>query len=132
MSLIIASKLADQKPNELIRTSIIRANVLFHLGEELNMQSNELFMLGLFSLIDAMLDSSMENLVGQLPLTIHVKEALIGRTGKLFSFLQFIENYEICNWECLEEDIVELNIEAEKLIGFYFDAVKIADQLLAT
>jgi EAL and modified HD-GYP domain-containing signal transduction protein len=129
ISLIIASKLANQKPGELIRASLIRANVLFHLGEELDMQSNKLFMLGLFSLIDAMLDSSMENLVGQLPLPLDIREALVERTGKFFPFLYLIESYEKCKWECLEEETSKMNIEAEKLIEFYLEAVKLADRL---
>lgn len=129
ISLIIASKLANQKPGELIRASLIRANVLFHLGEELDMQSNKLFMLGLFSLIDAMLDSSMENLVGQLPLPLDIREALVERTGKLFPFLYLIESYEKCKWEYLEEETSKMNIEAEKLIEFYLEAVKLADRL---
>ncbi|MGB3211179.1 MAG: HDOD domain-containing protein [Desulforhopalus sp.] len=129
VSLVVASKLAEQKPSELIRTSIIRANVLFRIGEELNTQSTELFMLGLFSLIDAMLDNNMENLLKQLPVAPDIQEALVGRTGKLFPFLHLIESYEACNWECLEEEIAKINIGADKLIEFYIDAVKLADQM---
>ncbi len=129
VSLIVASKLSEQKPSELIRVSMIRANVLFRIGEELNLPSTELFILGMFSLIDAMLDNSMENLVGQLPLTPDVQEALVGRTGKLFPFLHLIESYETCNWDCLEDDVAKISIAADKLIDFYVDAVKQADQL---
>ncbi len=129
VSLIVAGKLAEQKPNELIRVSMIRANVLFHIGKELNISSNELFILGMFSLLDAMLDNSMENLVGQLPLTPNVQEALVGRTGELFPFLHLIESYETCKWECLEKEIAEINIAEDKLINFYVDAVNQADQL---
>jgi len=131
VSLIVASKLAEQKPDELIRTSIIRANLLSHIGGELNLPSNDLFMLGLFSLIDAMLDNSMENLVAQLPLVPDVQEALVRRTGKLFPFLHMIESYETCKWQCLEEDIGNINIKADKVLEFYLEAVKIADQLQA-
>ncbi len=129
ISLIIASKLAKQKPTELIRVSLIRANVLFRLGEELNMHSNELFMLGLFSLIDAMLDSSMEKLVAQLPLALDIREALVKRTGKLFPFLNLIESYEKAKWECFQEEIAKENIEAEKLVEFYVESIKISDHL---
>jgi EAL and modified HD-GYP domain-containing signal transduction protein len=131
VSLIVASKLAELKPNELIRTSMIRANVLFYIGEELKMQSNDLFMLGLFSLIDAMLDNNMENLVGQLPLVPDVKEALVERKGQLFPFLHLIESYETGQWECLEEEIGKINMAENKLIDFYLDAVKLADHLQA-
>lgn len=129
VSIIVASKIAENKPNELIRTSIIRANVLFNIGEEINENSAELFMLGLLSLLDAMLDNDMENLMTQLPLPADVQETLVSRTGKLFPFLHMIENYEMCNWDGLEEDIATTNIKADKLMEFYINAVKIADNL---
>lgn len=131
VSLIVASKLAKGKPSELIRTSLIRANVLSSIGKELEIQGSELFMLGLFSLVDAMLDNSMNNLVRQLPLSPAIKKALVEREGKLFPFLNLIESYERCKWESIENEIERLNIGPDRLTGFYLEAVKMADQLEA-
>jgi len=86
ISLIAASRLIDNKPDELLRVSAIRARVLEQIADELAIDSGELFLLGLFSLLDGMLDQSMERLVGQLPLTPQVSEALVHRKGKLATF----------------------------------------------
>ena len=127
VSLIATSKLAEQKPDELMRTSIIRARFLENIGKEKKMQGGDLFMLGLFSLLDAMLDNSMEYLVGQLPLSQEIKEALVLRTGPLYPFLSLVELYEACNWEQLTSLLTQLNIPEDKILDFYLDAVNMAD-----
>lgn len=127
VSLIAASKLAAHKPDELMKTSIIRARFLEQLGQELKKSSGEFFMLGLFSLIDAMLDNSMEYLIGQLPLTTDVCKALVDRTGPLFPYLRLVELYEIGEWREIEQALTAMHLTAEKIVQFYLDAVAMAD-----
>lgn len=125
--LIATSKLAAHKPEELMKTSIIRARFLEHLGQELKKSSGEFFMLGLFSLIDAMLDNSMEYLIGQLPLTADVCEALVDRSGPLFPYLRLVELYETGEWLEIEQALAAIDLTAENIVQFYLDAVAMAD-----
>jgi c-di-GMP-related signal transduction protein len=127
VSLIATSRLADNKPEELIRTSIIRARFLEHIGQEVKMAGSEFFMLGLFSLLDAMLDNSMEYLLSKLPLTDQVNDALIRRQGELFPFLRLAETYESGNWSDFESAQEKFGISGEKVIQFYVDALGWAD-----
>ncbi len=128
VSLIAASKLSENKPTELIRTSIIRARMLELMAEDLNKKnSGDYFMLGLFSLIDAMLDNEMDYLLEQLPLTDPVKAALGRREGEMLPFLQTIELYEAGDWGRFEEVLSDIGIEASRYPAFYFDAVGWAD-----
>lgn len=128
VSLIAASKLSESKPPELIRTSIIRARMLELMAEDLRKKnSSDFFMLGLFSLIDAMLDNSMTCLMEQLPLTTQVKDALCKREGTMFSFLQAIEVYEAGNWGEFEDILTTIAADPTKISGFYLDAIGWAD-----
>lgn len=127
ISLIATSRLVDNKPDELLRISAIRAKFLEQIAIDLDMDSGEFFMLGLFSLLDAMLDNSMEHLVGQLPLQAHVNEALVMKTGKLAPYLRLVEYYETCNWTALDKQLAELHIDPEKIQGYYLNAVRLAD-----
>jgi c-di-GMP-related signal transduction protein len=127
VSLIATSRLADDKPDELIRASIIRARFLEQIGKEVNMASSEFFMLGLFSLLDAMLDNSMEYLVGKLPLTNDMNDALVSRKGKLYPFLRLVETYESGNWSDFESGQEHSGISGEKIVQFYIDALGWAD-----
>lgn len=128
VSLIATSKLSETKPDELIRTSIIRARFLEQMADSLDRKNaSDYFMLGLFSCVDAMLDNSMEYLMEQLPLNSDVKDALVSRSGKMFPFLRSIECYELGDFSRFADIIQELDIEPEKITEFYLDAVSWAD-----
>ncbi|MBU1138935.1 MAG: HDOD domain-containing protein [Proteobacteria bacterium] len=128
VSLIAASKLSESKPTELIRISIIRARFLEQIAIDLREDnSGDFFMLGLFSLLDAMLDNSMEYLMAQLPLTDLVKNALTKRQGNMFLFLQAIEQYEVGDWSSFDQTANAIGLDQGKVAGFYLDAVGWAD-----
>ncbi len=128
VSLIAASKLSENKPTELIRTSIIRARMLELMAENLHKSnSSDYFMLGLFSLIDAMLDNEMDYLLNQLPLTESVKNALGERRGSMFPFLESIELYETGNWSDFENVLAGIGLDPARYPVFYMDSVGWAD-----
>jgi len=126
-SLIITSKLAKDKPDALVKMATVRARFLELVGNELNIDSSELFLLGLFSLIDAMLDRNMKEILKQLPLTEKVKVALVDRTGELFIFIRLIETYETGNWIAFRYAQKKSGVENQKLSDFYFEALAWAD-----
>lgn len=127
VSLIATSKLSENKPEELIRTSIVRARFLEQVGGELKRDGSELFLLGLFMSIDAMLDQSIENVIGKMPLSDKLKEALVGRKGELFAFVRLIESYEAGNWVAFRFAQKKLGLTDTMITGFYVDALAWAD-----
>lgn len=124
VSLIATSQLSENKPDELIRISCIRARFLELLGEELRRDQGVFFLLGLFSLLDAMLDASMESLMKQLPVSAEIIQALVHHDGPLFPYLQLIQVYEAGKWDDLDMAIKHLELEGIKIIDFYLDAVR--------
>src|SRR6185437_1030113 len=57
-------------------------------GEELGLASGaELFTLGLFSVIDALMDTPMQDVVESLPLADDMRDALVHRSGPLGALL---------------------------------------------
>ncbi|MEE4240845.1 MAG: EAL domain-containing protein [Desulfopila sp.] len=126
-SLVATSRLADDKPNELLRISIIRARFLERIGLELKANDSELFLLGLFSCIDAMLDRSLEEIFTQLPLSENITAPLVERKGELFIFLRLIETYESGNWVAYKYAQKKVGLEDEKIVGFYLEAISWAD-----
>jgi len=129
LSLISMSRLASDKPDELIRTSIIRARLCEQLGKVSPKQVDisELFTLGLFSLIDAILDNHMKNIMENLPLSEGIKSALIERKGLLAPYLELAKAYEAGLWEKVVNLAEELGISDEKIPEYYLDAVTWAD-----
>jgi EAL and modified HD-GYP domain-containing signal transduction protein len=85
----------DDKPPELTVTALIRARFCELAGEELGIaRPGELFTLGLFSVIDAMLDAPMADIVGSLPFAGDMREALVQRRGQLGRLLEYVAALE--------------------------------------
>lgn len=127
VSLVATSKLAAAKPNELVRMSIIRARFLELIGRESGQNASELFLLGLFSLIDAMLDKEMKSIVEEMSLSENLHLALVGRQGELYAFLRLVESYEVGNWVGFQYAQKRAGVENEKLVDFYLEAIEWAD-----
>jgi c-di-GMP-related signal transduction protein len=131
ISLILMAQLASDKPEELLRTSIIRARLCELMGNEEAVSTNdsELFTLGLFSLIDAILDEGMEKLMGELPLSQSIKKALVSGEGELSDYLSLIRAYEMGDWKIFSQTSSGLGIREEKFPEYYMDAVGWADSM---
>ena len=131
LSLIAMSKLSCEKPNELIRTSIIRARFSEVIGQSSgsHINSSELFTVGLFSLIDAILDDSMENLMGRLPLAETIKKALVHDEGELSDYLALAVCYEKGEWDNVSDLTRKISIDEERLPEHFIEALTWADAL---
>jgi c-di-GMP-related signal transduction protein len=131
ISLIAMAKLASNKPEELIRESIIRARLCELLGEHrLGIDESKLFTLGLFSLIDAILDDTMANIMEKLPFSGEFKIALIQGEGDLADYVNLISCYETGNWDEAAELVQKMGVDEKKLPEYYRDAVGWADSYM--
>ncbi|THB77051.1 MAG: HDOD domain-containing protein [Desulfobulbaceae bacterium] len=127
VSLIATSQLGEDKPNELVRLSIVRARFLEKVGAHTGRDSGEMFMMGLFSLIDAMLDNPMDYLVSQLPLTEQVTEALVHRGGELAFYLELVETFETGDWQRYEEIRDEIGLDEKLASEILLDAIEFTE-----
>jgi c-di-GMP-related signal transduction protein len=132
LSLITMTKLGKDKPDELIRGSIIRAKFCEFLGDKKSsgMDSSELFTLGLFSLIDAILDDTMESLMNKLPLSDDLKNALVRREGKLNNYLGLAESYEKGDWEGVSRFLNFIPVKDRELPQYFIKAINWADAIV--
>jgi EAL and modified HD-GYP domain-containing signal transduction protein len=131
LSLIAMASLASHKPDELVRASIVRARFCELVGDTgpPGADRAELFTLGLFSLIDAVMDDAMESLMERLPLSGKIKEALVHRKGPLAGHLELLEGYERGRWDEVSEVADRLGLERERLPGCFAESLAWADNL---
>ena len=131
ISLIVMAKLASDKPEELVRTSIIRARLCELLGKyaQTQIDGSELFTLGLFSLIDAIMDQKMETVMQKLPLAEPIKKALTSGEGRLADYLKVATSYEAGDWEGFARSTQRLGIEQERVPKLYLEALGWADSM---
>ena len=133
IALIATAHLAEQKPAELVRMSVIRARMCEVIVSRTKAGSNDAgFLLGLFSLIDIILNKSMEDIVMALPLQDEIKEALLGYKNPLFHIMQLIKAYESGSWYNTQKFANVVQIEEKALPGIYQDAVSWSENYEAT
>ena len=101
IALLALANLGDNKPVELIHLSLIRAKFCDLIGQAKSLSNNPPtgFLLGLFSLLDALLDQTMEGLVEKLPIGEDLKAALCGDENQLKQFLALIRAFENGYWK---------------------------------
>lgn len=68
----------DEKPRELIETALVRARFCELAGDG---NKDQLFTLGLFSVVDALMDAPMEDVLTSMPFPDEMRVALIERAG---------------------------------------------------
>jgi EAL and modified HD-GYP domain-containing signal transduction protein len=69
---------AEEKPRELIETALVRARFCELAGDG---NKDQLFTLGLFSVVDALMDAPMETVLTSMPFPDEMRDALISHTG---------------------------------------------------
>ena len=115
-SLIAISSMQSRSP-ELMINAMIRAKMCELLAKttgEAQGQLDRYFTVGLFSMLDAMLDQDLQFLLEQINLEGELKKALLDHSGRLGEVLNDVLYYEVADWE-------KLNVEKIKT-GTYRDA----------
>lgn len=121
ISLLFTAQFADEKPKELCIMSIARGKfceliVEYHILK--GVQSSA-FLVGLLSLIDALVDADIKDLMDKLPITDDIKEAIVNRKGDSASLLLLCEMFEKADWKKLEKHCASINIDLDKVGDLY-------------
>ncbi|MFA5902979.1 MAG: HDOD domain-containing protein [Desulfobacula sp.] len=127
--IIAVSDLGKDKPAELIRVSVIRARMCELCGTVLktHFSTEELFTLGLFSLMDALLDKPMEEILNATSFSEKIKAALLKKDKDFTKILDIITGFEQGNWENKFFTVMSDTPIEKKLPGFYLDAVRMVN-----
>jgi len=90
----------DGKPPELTVTALVRARFCERAGDQLaGPRPGELFTLGLFSVIDALMDAPIEDVVEMIPFPPDMREALTRRKGEKGALLDCVTALEVGDFD---------------------------------
>ena len=93
------TKLNAGATSELATIALLRARACELLADEVNdVDSGELFLVGLCSMLDAILGRPMAEALAELPLSDEARAALLGRQNALRSVLETVMAYEDGGW----------------------------------
>jgi c-di-GMP-related signal transduction protein len=130
--LVLLSGLASDKPGELLRLAVVRAKMAELLAVEtsLSKELDEIFTLGLFSLLPPLLDTTMDYICRRLSLSERLKEALVDGTGPYYPLLEAVISYEKREKDRCLRAIREIGVATSKLHPMYLEAIDFADSVL--
>lgn len=124
-SLISLANFPD-RPREIVKIALIRAKMCESLAAFLKLPNSEqFFLVGLMSTIDQLLEASLDDAVGGLPLSSEVKDALVHRAGLAGEALSCAINYE-----CWKLDEVRFeNLDLSRIGKIHLESVGWANKI---
>jgi EAL and modified HD-GYP domain-containing signal transduction protein len=129
-TLAITSELNTGQPAEILRMAFVRGRFCELASNLYALDPTEQYLLGLLSLLPAMLRMPMEELTPALPLREEIRQALEGAANPERCLLQWIECHEYGDW-CGCDAVIEANGLNEKLIiRCFMEAVTWAEEVL--
>lgn len=125
--------IGEDKPSELLKVALTRARFCELLAEDLNLgaQAEQLFLLGLLSVIDALLDMSRPEVLAGLGVADEIKDALNGQPSPFRPIFDLVLDYESGNWDLLSTSSCAIGLKEQSIPDLYKRAIEWADQIMA-
>ena len=125
--------IAGDKPGELITQSLVRGRFCELLGQASGEGvEDQAFLVGLFSLLDALLDRPMEDTLSELDLAPALDSVLRGQAPEgsvLNNIYQLVRRYEMADWNEVERLAGHLGTPPDVVGAAYREALPWADQI---
>ncbi|MEP2653530.1 MAG: EAL domain-containing protein [Paraglaciecola sp.] len=124
-SLLFSAQFSQEKPRELTVMALVRARFceLMVLKNSPQNSQSSAFLMGLLSLLDAMVDGDLQELVNKLPLSTELKDAIVYRTGTYAELLKLCELYEKAAWQSIKQYCLELQIDYDTSADIYEESL---------
>ncbi len=125
--------IADDKPGELITQSLVRGRFCELLGQATGEGvEDQAFLVGLFSMLDALLDRPLEDALTELGLAPSLDAVLRGQAPEnsvLDTIYKLVRRYEVADWDEVERLAGHLGTPAEVVGAAYREALPWADEV---
>ena len=131
ISLLALANLSDGQPTELLQMALVRAKFCELVFSQLQASDNPLkgFLTGLLSLLDAMMEQRIDDLVSKVPISDDVKTALCGGPGMLRHCLTLVQLFERAKWAGIQQFAAKYAISQDLLHSYYNEAIKWAKHI---
>ena len=122
----VTKELCADRPSEITRMSLIRAKFAEELADIFDKKglASELFLMGLFSVLDLILDQPMEKALEMVKVSKMIQDALISGKGELAPILAFMNEYENASWQEVSRLMVLQDIDMDSVYNAYISSLK--------
>ncbi len=127
VTIALAGVFAETHSKSLVSMAIERAKFCERLAPILHEEGSKLYLLGMLSLIDAIVQIPMSQIVRSLPLEADMIAALRGESSPLKIALDLVRCYEAGSWHCCETLQESLGLTESRTASMYVDSLHWAD-----
>jgi EAL and modified HD-GYP domain-containing signal transduction protein len=129
--LVAALGAGQNKPSDLVLSALVRARYCELLAPKVPHGESDLFLVGLFSLMDSILELPMGVVLEGISLDHETRAVLLGQKSKLDALYQLMIAQEVANWTRLSELCVELKLPESHVMECHWKAMQWAREMTA-
>ena len=122
----VTKELCSDSPNEITRLSLMRAKFAEDLADVygLKAKASDLFLMGLFSVIDLILNMPMPEALEKVNVSKEIFDALVDKKGDLAPVLNLMNEYENANWQEVSRLMIVAGKDTDDVYKAYIEAVR--------
>jgi len=127
--LIATLNIAENRSSELVSSAMIRARFCELLSPKVPHGESDLFLMGLFSMVDAILEIPMAQVLEAIPMDFETKAVLLGKTSNLRPIYDLMLARESGDWESVARATRDLGLNETEVATAYWQAMQWARQI---
>lgn len=134
LTLMILADIQGKQPRELMVAALLRARMLETIGPHSGVPNRgaSLFLMGMFSLLDAMLRRPLTDVLSELNLEADIEDAMLGRGScdrPLHRLFALVTAYERADWKTVEARAASLHLNLSEIATEHLQAQKWAREI---
>ncbi len=119
------------KSSDLLLSALVRARFCELVASRIPRTQSDLFLVGMFSMMDAILELSMEDILAKVPLDRDIKSVLLGVGGRLRPVYELMLAQEAGNWEAAKAASQHLQLAESETGELWWQALQWGRQVSA-
>jgi len=127
--LVVTLSAGQNKSSELVLSALVRARFCELLSPKIQSGDADLFLLGLLSMMDSILEVSMAEVLDSVPIDQETKAVLLGGGSRLRPLYQLMLAQESGDWQRAAELAKSLNLREGDVAEIYWQAMQWARQV---
>jgi len=134
-AIVVLCGMALDRPPALLGCAVVRARLCELLGSQVGLarRSSELFLMGMFSLFDAILNRPLKDVLSELHLPPDIHNILLGGSDprNIYHIYSLVRALERADWQNVADDAAQLRIPEAVVPELYCAAVDWANEFSA-
>ncbi|MGD0964273.1 MAG: HDOD domain-containing protein [Candidatus Acidiferrales bacterium] len=122
----------QNRPSELVLTALVRGRFCELLALKIPHGDADLFLMGIMSLMDAILEMQMERIVESVPLDRECQAVLLGEPSSLSPVYELMLARESGQWSVASKMMTQLRLSESQVGEDYWQAMEWARNIAAT